>query len=260
VIIIPRSFATESVEQRKRSRQMNTRVARHPAQRACLAFLCAVALVALPAPAYGARPPEEDCKKGAAMFELAPWLALGGGVRRERDGHQRALGTVAMDAAVTIPVFTNLRVGAWASPGTVNFSSFDVVGGGRIELQTNELAGQYSNLFKVSGRWSLILDGGVGKRFGPSGNRGEFFVARIAAGFTAPNLLYNLYQRAENCRCEGGPIEEESPGVCRPNRGVIAGARPYVMLHRAFDASRTEVTAGLEFEVIGAGWWLLGGL
>lgn len=251
-----------------RSSEVHTRVAREPWRRACVSFLSSAILAVLAPRSSAAIPRDEpECKRGAATFEIAPWLALGGGVRRERDGDQRALGTVAMDVAVTVPVLRNLRVGAWAMPGTVNFTSFDLAGGARIELQTNDFIEDDSKLFRVPGRWTLLFDTGVGNRFGPRDNRGEFvggtpggdprrefFLARIAVGFTAPNRL-GLYRDAEDCRC--GNSSDDEP-LCRPRAGIVAGVRPYVAMQRAFDASRTEVTAGLEFEVYGAAWWLLG--
>jgi len=196
---------------------------------------------------------------GAAPVELAPWLTLGSGVRFDRDGDRHGLGMVAANLAGTVGVFKHLRVGAWAAPGTVNFSSFDAAGGARVELQSNEYAGSYSDLFRVTGRYSLILDGGLGRRFGPSDNRGDFFTVRLAAGFTAPNRLIGPYIHEDCSACRGGP-NETSPEVCRHSYGITAGVRPFVALHRALDGSRTELIGGLEFETVGAGWWLLGGL
>lgn len=217
-----------------------------------------IALILLPATARAMAPGYDyDCAKpGAARFEVAPWIALGTGVRA-RDGAQSALGTVAMDVGVTVPVLTKLRVGAWAAPGTANFSSFDAAGGARIELQTNDFNGTHSNFFGVNGRYSFILDLGGGHRFGRELDRGPFWVARLAAGFTAPNLLYSLYGKASDCPCAD---EQGEPGLCRPAAGVVAGARPFVSVNRAFDGSRTDITAGIEFEAIGAGWWVLAGL
>jgi hypothetical protein len=212
-------------------------------------------LILVPATASATPPPEYDCEKtGAARFEVAPWIALGTGVRG-RDGAQSAVGTVAMDVGVTVPVLTNLRVGAWASPGTTNFTSFDASAGGRLEVQTNDFNGTHSDLFGVNGRYSFILDVGGGHRFGREIDRGAFVVVRLAAGFTAPNLLYSLYGKAV-CPCGD---EQNEPVMCRPAAGVVAGARPFISMNRAVDGSRTEIVAGIEFEAIGAGWWLLGG-
>ena len=96
---------------------------------------------------------------------------------------------------------------------------------------------------------------GLGTRFGPSDNRGGFFFARLVFGFTAPNRLYGPYAFPKGCACD----YDQQPPVCRPPFGVVAGVRPFVTFHRAFDASRTELTGGLSFEVVGAGWWLGGG-
>lgn len=212
------------------------------------------ALVLLTSTARAVRPADEhECDRpGAARFEVAPWLALGTGVR-SRDGTQTALGTMAMDVGITLPVAKHLRLGGWSSHGTSNFSSFDVAGGARVEAQTNDFNGEDSALFGVRGRYSFILDAGAGHRFGREGDRGAFFALRLAAGFTAPNLLYSLYGKPPQCDC-GSP--NEAPGLCRPTAGVVAGARPFVLFHRAVDGGRTEITAGIEFEVIGAGWWM----
>lgn len=222
-------------------------------------FLLAFAVLLVTGVANARSPDEEPCDRpGAARFEVAPWLALGGGVRRSGDGSLSAIGTVALDVGVTVPVLTNLRVGAWGSPGTSNFTSFDAAGGGRIELQSNDFNDAHSNFFGVRGRYTLLIDGGAGHRFGREGNDGAFYAIRIAGGFTAPNLLYHLYQKP-NCDCTEGD-EQQEPKSCRPTAGVIAGARPFVSMHRAVDGSRTEITAGIEFEAIGAGWWILAGL
>jgi hypothetical protein len=222
--------------------------------RACFVFVSATAATS----GAAVREPSESCPQGAAIVEVAPWVTLGAGMRREHDGTQRGLGLVAANVAATVGVLSNLRVGAWVAPGTVNFSSFDAAGGARIELQTNEYASSYSGLFRVTGRYTLILDGGVGRRFGPSDNRGDFFTARIAAGFTAPNRLIGPYVHEDCSACS--PDGNNADEVCRHSYGITAGVRPFFALHRALDGSRTEFTAGLEFEPVGAGWWILGGL
>ena len=195
------------------------------------------------------RPPCPEA--GAALFEVAPWLALGGGFRRDRDGAQHAIGALAADAAITVPVFSWFRTGIWVAPGTTDFRSFDAAGGARLELQTNPLNGEHSNFFGVGGRKTLIVDLGGGHRFGA--NDGPFWVVRVAFGFTAPNLLYHLYPRT--CPCDAN-----ESGPCRPTVGMTAGVRPWIAVQRAFDQSYTDVTAGLSFETIGAGWWILAGL
>lgn len=195
--------------------------------------------------------PEPSChEEQAATLEIAPWIAAGGGVRRA-EGRTTGIGTLALDTGLTVPLHEHVRVGAWGVGGTVDFASFDVAGGVRLELQENGFVGSYSKLFGVTGRYSLLLDGGVGTRLGGVGD-GPFVATRLSLGFVAPNRLYHLYQF--HCACE--PAPDQGPARCRPARGLVSGARPFVALARSFDGARTEVTFGLEFEAVGAGWWI----
>ncbi len=206
--------------------------------------LVLVAVTLLPRAALALGSPQELCEGGrAATFEIAPWIAAGGGVRL-LDGRTTGIGLLALDTGLTFPLHERVRGGAWVAGGTVDFRSFDASFGARLELLTSELIGSHSDLFGVTGRYALVLDGGVGTRFG----EGEFFAARISAGFVAPNRLYHLYQF--QCACE-----DQAPS-CRPQRGLVSGARPFVAMNRSLDGVRTEITFGLEFEAIGAGWWL----
>jgi hypothetical protein len=186
----------------------------------------------------------EVCEQQAARIELSPWLQAGGGVRFQ-EGERRGIGTLAIDAALSLPVARHLRLGGFVAPGTSNFGSFDASLGPRIELQTNPYEETQSKLFNAPGSYSFVIDGGVGHRFGPND---PFFVARIAIGFTAPNRL-DLYGR---CTCT------DNETSCRPKIGLVSGVRPYFSLQRAFAGGWTEVSLGLEFETIGAGWWLAG--
>lgn len=206
-----------------------------PAMRACAGLLVAVLLsgraVASPASCPSPR---------SATVEVAPWVAVGGGVRHEGD-RTVGIGHLALDTGVTFPLHELVRGGAWVAGGTVDFRAFDVGGGARLELLTSELDGSHSGLFGVTGRYALVVDGGFGTRL-----EGEpSFVARLSAGFVAPNRLYHLYQF--DCACEDAP--------CRPDRGLVSGARPFVALNRSLSGTRTEITFGIEFEAIGAGWW-----
>ncbi|MGZ5971204.1 MAG: hypothetical protein ACXWP4_26215 [Polyangiales bacterium] len=194
-------------------------------------------------------PPEEPCQYEAARIELSPWLAAGGGVRVLPGGETKGIGTLAIDAGFSLPVAEHLRLGGFIAPGTSNFGSFDASLGPRIELQTNSYESSFSKLFNAPGRYTFVIDGGVGHRFGPND---PFFVTRIAFGFTAPNHL-DLYGR---CECRSNENEHESS--CRPKLGLVSGARPYLSLQRSFAGGFTEVTLGLEFETVGAGWWLAG--
>lgn len=205
----------------------------------------------------GVRRPETDgecARASTARFELSPWAALGGGVRAANGDGARAIGTLAVHAGITVPVSPLVRAGVWSSPGTVDFRSFDGSGGGRIELHSNDADNDYWKLFGVGGRWTALADLGVGHRFGRAGNEGSFFVARVAVGFTARNRLLHLYGETP-CHC-GEEQSANEERVCRPRLGLVSGARPFVTVQRAFDGTRTEVTAGIEFELIGAGWWV----
>jgi hypothetical protein len=189
-------------------------------------------------------PPPQVCEDQAARYELSPWLQAGGGVRFQ-GGEQRGVGTLAIFAGASLPVAKHLRLGGFIAPGTSNFGSFDASLGPRIELQSNAYEETKSKLFNAPGRYTFLIDTGVGHRFGPND---PFFLARIAFGFTAPNRL-DLYGR---CTCS--PNETS----CRPKVGLVSGVRPWISLQRSFAGSWTEVTTGLEFETIGAVWWLAG--
>lgn len=188
--------------------------------------------------------PAEVCEDQAARIELSPWLQAGGGVRFQ-GGESRGIGTLALFAGWSAPVAKHLRLGSFIAPGTSNFGSFDASFGPRIELQNNPYEATSSKLFNAPGRYTFLVDVGVGHRFGPND---PFFIARLAFGFTAPNRL-DLYGR---CTCT---TNETS---CRPKVGLVSGVRPYLSLQRAFAGGWTEVTTGLEFETIGAVWWLAG--
>ncbi len=226
------------------------------------------ALVSRVAHASLPREPPEDCRDRAARLEIAPWVALGGGMRID-DAGQRAIGVLAADAALTLPMISAHRIGWWTTPGTTDFASFDFPAGLRLELNSHELNQSHSDFFGVGGRYTASLDTGVGVRFGADGNRGLFWRTRVAFGFTAPNRLYHLYGAQPVCRCERvdeqevqdvQDVQEPRPKDCRPAMGEVSGVRPFVALQRAFDASFTEVTFGLSFETIGAGWWIGAGL
>lgn len=192
---------------------------------------------------------EESCARPSTAFvELSPWAGVGGGLRFA-DGETKGIGNLSLHAAATVPVSRLIRAGAWGAPGTSDFRSFDASGGGRIELHSNDADNAYFKLFGVGGRWTVLADVGAGNRFGA--HEGGFFVARVAAGFTARNRLLNLYG-ATPCHCD----DESEEHLCRPSLGLVSGARPFVSVQQAFDGSRTEVTAGIEFELIGAGWWI----
>lgn len=229
-------------------------------RRIALASLASVACVTCASTEARAWTPDQGCARpSTAMFELAPWAALGGGVRATDGERVRGIGNVSLHAAATVPVARLVRAGAWFSPGTSDFASFDASAGGRVELHSNDADDEHVRLFGVGGRWTVLGDLGVGHRAGPKGNEGAFWVARVALGFTARNRLYNLYGAAP-CHCDrDDPNASEEP-VCRPQVGLVSGARPFVALQRDFDGTRTEVTAGIEFELIGAGWWIGAGL
>jgi hypothetical protein len=220
-------------------------------------FVAALVSVALTTATAPARPNDDEnpcARASTAQFELSPWGAVGGGARFANGDAPRAIGTLAAHAAITVPVARLFRAGVWTSPGTVDFRSFDASGGGRIEWHSNDADDAYFNLFGVGGRWTVLADLGGGHRFGAEGNRGEFFVARLAFGFTARNRLLHLYGSTP-CHCAtNDPNAEEK--VCRPTLGLVSGARPFITVQHAIDGSRTEVTAGIEFELIGAGWWV----
>lgn len=204
--------------------------------RACRGLLVAILLPGRALAASASCPSPRS-----ATVEVAPWLAVGGGVRHE-GGRTIGIGHLALDTGVTFPLHEHVRGGAWVAGGTVDFGAFDLSGGMRLELLTSELDGSHSGLFGVTGRYALLLDGGLGTRLGDGD---ASFVARISAGFVAPNRLYHLYQF--HCACDEAP--------CRPDRGLVSGARPFVALNRSLSGARTEVTFGIEFEAIGAGWW-----
>jgi hypothetical protein len=222
--------------------------------RGALTATLSVAAFTTVAAAHAAVPYQEPCAKpSTAKIELAPWAAVGGGLRTAK-GELKGIGNLSLHAAATIPVARLLRAGLWGAPGTSDFASFDASGGARIELHSNDADDEYLRLFGVGGRWTLLGDLGGGHRFGREGNEGAFVVARIAVGFTARNRLYHLYGSTP-CHCDSDP-NVSNERVCRPSLGLVSGARPFVTVQHALDASRTEVTAGIEFELIGAGWWV----
>jgi len=223
--------------------------------RRALVVILASSSALAPATALAYHREPECARASTAQIELAPWAALGGGVRSANGEGSSVIGTLAAHAGITVPVSRLVRAGAWSSPGTVDFRSFDLSGGGRIEFHSNDLDDEYFKLFGVGGRWTVLADLGAGHRFGRDDNQGAFFVARIAAGFTARNRLGHLYGGVD-CPCHDDDPNATEAKVCRPALGLVSGARPFVTVQRAFDGSRTEVTAGIEFEVIGAGWWV----
>lgn len=198
-------------------------------------------------------PEHVSLQPSTALVELAPWAAVGGGVRAG-DG-VRGIGALTVHGAASLPISRLVRVGAWTSPGTVDFRSFDASAGGRVEWHSNDTDDTYVTLFGVGGRWTALADLGAGNRFGSADDRGPFLLARVAFGFTARNRL-GLY--GSDCRSGGEDQDGEKP--CRATIGLVSGVRPFVTVTRALDRDRTEVTAGLEFEVIGAGWWIGAGL
>jgi hypothetical protein len=239
----------EHQRRRGAARADQSRGPRHHHRRAgVLAFVVVALIPARAAAEVDDYEPEKSCRAGPARFELAPWLSLGGGARWDADGRRHAIGSLAIDGAVTVPLEKWFRAGAWVQPGTTDFRSFDAAGGVRLELQSNELNSEPSKLFRVGGRTTVLLDLGAGYRF----PEGGFYTAKLAFGFTAPNLL-GFYPRP-SCPC--GPND---PPRCYPDLGMIAGVRPWISFNRSFESSRTDLTGGLSFEVIGAAWWMLGG-
>jgi hypothetical protein len=220
------------------------------------AVFAAASALAIDAHAYQHAEYSGCAEPGSARLEIAPWIGLGLGSRRNDEGVHSLLGLVDFDLGLTAPVADFMRFGAFGSVDGTG-SAIDTSTGVRLEFQTGDLAPNRSSFFRVPGRWSLLFDAGFGHRFATTGDDRGLVIFRIAAGFTAPNRL-GLYPES-TCRCDDPDIDSSGHERCRPKVGMVSGARPFVTIKRAFHGDLLEVVGGLEFEFVGALWWIVNG-
>ena len=187
-------------------------------------------------------------------LEVAPFVRAGVGRRTDTVA---ALGDLSFDVALTFPVFDvgrgrtgQARAGVWLAPAATDFRAYTPQAGLRLEWRGEN---DRSDFIKAYGRPHVVLDSGVGTRAGRTD--AAFGVARLAGGFAAPMRLFGLYGR--HCSpAKEWPFDPEA--YCRPAAGIVSGVRLYVQLRKDFDAGRADVTGGIEVELIGLTWWLLG--